>query len=191
MSETTTVDERMHDRHVWRHAFNIIVTPSRDEPRFHVRLFQGATEADKEWAQQIIRDAQAGRFDLSVWEQRPPSEGHPFTRYIFSKWVKSNDRPTATLRPCHEPGCIEDFHGWVDGQKDDPCWTEPIHHGSGVYMVRGYRYSGEEWQAHASHDSDAFPSGSSGLRIVRDLANDLAWVQGECDRLNAVRREAA
>lgn len=193
LEERTLARERVcSNGDLMRHAFNIIVVPEAKTSAFLVRLFKGAEYADVQKADAIIRQLKAGNFDSTILEQIDPTPTTPYTRYVFTLAVKADpNRNRLELHPCKVEGCIENFHGWDDDFQDDPCWTEAIDHPSGRYRVRGYKYHGERWEADATHEADCFPSGPEGLKVVRDLANDLAWVQGECDRLNAEWKAAA
>ena len=184
-SPKTSVKLHNDNGKLFRHAFNIVAAPEHERPGFAVWLFKGANANDKRLADGIIKGAQRGRFSPRQWQHLQASERVPYARYVFGMWLRGDEpRPSNELRPCTIAGCAEDMHEWNGEVQDDPCQTEGITHPSGYYFVRGWRFYGEEWTADVTHNDDCFPEGRAGLKVIRDLANDFAWVQQECERLN-------
>lgn len=170
---------------IYRGAFRITVSPGH-LPDFVIRLYRGASTNDLMCARRIIAQAKEGKFSLKDWTRVEKFTNQDCGGYIMRLWFESSGKPhTDELRECDDAACVEPFHGWMREMQDSPCRTEATEHPSGVYTVRGWKYHGEEWAAYVDHDSECFPEGPEGLKVVRDLANDYAWVQAECDRLNA------
>lgn len=170
---------------LFRQAYAIIVIPGRD---FLIRLYKGASDWDLRQAKRFVEHAKEGLFNSDMWTAHNygrHGDGFYFSNPLLWDGKKHRDR----LKPCTVIGCVDDFHGWVDDGQDgrlqnDPCRTEAIKHPHGYYIVRGWRFCGEEWSADVSNDHDCFPEGAAGLKAIRDLANDFAWVHEECSRLN-------
>ncbi|PRI11073.1 hypothetical protein [Leucobacter massiliensis] len=159
---------------VFRLAFAIVASPS-EKRHFNVHLHSGASSDDLKKAHRLIQEAKAGLFNGDMWRLR--EDGN----WICRKWWEVRDGDHCNeLRECHESGCVKLWHEWVGGEQFLGCELEGID--TGDYLVTGYRYDGK-WAAGASMRADV-PEGPAGLRMIQDLANDYAWMQAECDRLN-------
>lgn len=166
--------------HGFRLAFRITVAPAHDD-RFAIHLRTGASSADLDRARRIIRSAKAGQFNPDLWE--PVTFSNGYSGWTMGAMLLDGDKyESDELRPCKEPHCTSDFHAFYGGELGEPCELEPISADESGYIVYGEREPGGKWQAWA--DTDRLPEGIAGLKAVRDLANDFAWMQGECDNLN-------
>lgn len=174
---------RAKNGEIYRGAFKITVAPGNG-PHFALTLYRGASSADLERANRIIVQAKAGMFERHGWDRIEKFTNQAFGGWIMDLWLHVSGEPEPDrLKECQTPGCVNQWHEWVREQQFDPCKLEPIEHPNGYYVVHG-NHDGEQWEAWA--DTDSLPDGIEGLKAIRDLANDFAWVQGACDRLNAM-----
>jgi len=165
----------------FRRAFTIVASPANTR-RFNVHLLAGASSEDLSRAHRLIRNARLGHFNADLWQHREDRG-----IWVHSKWwERSEGDHRDELRECAVPGCITQWHSWIDGEQGDLCELEPIR--GEWHSVFGFRAQGREWEASASVCADP-PEGPEGLRAIRDLANDYAWMMVECERLNAARSE--
>lgn len=165
----------------WRSGFEAYAFPHGSK-KFVIWMFKGSSTEDLRNAEQMIAEAKRG--NLRFWEEYTQTTGAPGLASATSIQTRQVQQHADVLRPCGVSACSDAFHSWRRGEQDDPCRTEAIRHPDGCYEVRGWRYYGEEWAADVTNFEDCFPAGPAGLKVIRDLANDYSWVQGECDRLN-------
>lgn len=166
--------------HAFRLAFKITCAPAHSD-RFVIQLRAGASRADLDRAHRLIKHAKAGFFGPDMWEAVTFTNGS--TGWIMRSALEDGDVYQADeLKPCTESLCVSGFHAYYEGELGESCELEPIQADDRGYIVYGERPPGGEWQAWA--DTDRLPEGVAGLKAVRDLANDFAWMQGECERLN-------
>ncbi|WP_053387821.1 helix-turn-helix domain-containing protein [Leucobacter japonicus] len=177
---------RAEDGKLYRAAFVITVAPGHGRT-FNIKLFAGASSRDLANARRVISEAKRGRFAADTWWRVEKFANQSFGGWQMTLhlWNDGKGEPN-DLRPCAMRGCVEPFHAWSDDEQDEPCVCIVIEHPDDRYIVRGFRWAGDKaWQAEAGNDCDIIPDGPAGLKMLRDFANDFAWVQGECDRLNA------
>lgn len=166
---------------IYRRAFKITVAPGNGL-HFALMLYKGASSADLERANRVIVRAKAGMFERHGWDRIEKFKNQAFGGWVMDLWQRVSGEPEPDrLKACQTRGCVKQYHGWVRGEQFSPCKLESIKHPSGYYVVHGER-DGEQWEAWA--DPGQLPDGVQGLKAIRDLANDFAWMQGECDRLN-------
>lgn len=184
-----TKTRQASDGLTYRRAFRITVAPGHS-PTFAIHLYQGASQRDLRCARRIIEQAKAGNFQTGDWTRIEKFSNQEYGGYSMRLWFAVTGEPARDeLRECKDTACVEQFHEWRFGEQDAACRTEAITHPTGAYTVSGWRFHGDQWAAYVEHDTECFPEGPEGLKIIRDLANDYAWVQAECDRFNA--KEAA
>lgn len=185
---TTTVSPKKHRVKLWtspegdtfRVAFRITVAPAHDN-KFLIHLRAGASRADLDRAHRMIKHAKAGFFHTDLW--KPVTFSNGYAGYMMSSALMDDEIYRADeLRVCTEPQCVSQLHTYYDGEPGESCELESIQADDLGYIVYGERAPGGEWQAWA--DTHRLPEGVAGLKAVRDLANDFAWMQGECARLN-------
>lgn len=163
-----------------RKAFVIVVTPN-GKKRFNINLLSGAWVHELEHARALIAAAKEGDFDPDLWT---PREGGGWVCRAW--WSYDLEKPRRVLLACTDSGCVEQFHAWQDDEFDDYHRLDPIE--AEHYTVRGENW-GDGWKANFIDDLDC--EGPAGLKVLRDLANDYAWMQAECDKLNAAAEVSA
>lgn len=175
--------DRTADGLLMRKAFTIVVTQGN---RFAISLFAGASEKDLDRAELIIALAKRGSFlDTGIWDETNPGK---WVMTVYWEW--DGEPYHDEIRECTEPACIEPHHVWVnlgraDEYQEDPCVREVVCRD--VYKVLLERHHGEKWAVWAYPVRDEF-AGPAGLKALRDLANDYAYLLGEADKLNAELR---
>lgn len=166
--------------HAFRLAFKITCAPAHDS-KFVIQLRAGASRADLDRAHKLIKHAKAGFFSPDMW--KPVTFSNGYTGWVMQSALMDSDLyQFDEIKPCSEPLCVSGFHAYYDGEVGESCELEPIRADDRGYIVYGEREPGGHWQAWA--DTDSLPEGVAGLSAVRHLANDYAWMQTECDKLN-------
>ena len=170
----------------FRQAFHIGV---KHGARFTIHLYREATRADLQRANQMIARLKNGIVCDRLWEEFTSGEG----RYMNSWLPFDPETWSPELRPCTDPNCRRDWHEWEPDDRGDfqvdACQNDAITTDS--YSVVLQRDPGEPWVVESWPQEVDF-CGPEGLKAVRAWANDFAYLQGECDRLNAVPvKEAA
>jgi len=187
--ETAAVEvSRGDEDRLFRRAFVIAVSPGY---RFVIYLFAGASPDDLDRAQREIREAKAGCFNDDIWQPTEFKSGRSgYLLKCFWSWDGVQD--IDELRPCKMDGCIDHFHEYRNGELNDVHHAfERFVHPSGRYDILVHNYEDEEaWHPYLSLDGD-WPTGQEGLKLLHDAANDYAWYQAECDKLNAAVQESA
>ncbi|WP_156174973.1 hypothetical protein [Leucobacter sp. Ag1] len=159
----------------FRKAFAIACSPS-ETMRFNINMFSGAGPDDLARAHRVIARAKDGVFNADFWL---PRDGGRWVNKLW--WAFDPDKlHPGELRPCMVPGCLADFHEWRDDEFQDHHHLEPIV--TDQYRVLGENW-GDGWKANFIDEIDC--EGPAGLKLLRDLVNDYAWMQAECDKLNA------
>lgn len=177
------------DGNKFRVGFTITVAPAHGD-KFIVKLRAGASLADLERAHRMIKAAKGGLFAEDLW--RPVTFTNGFDGWALTSGLVDGDKYDADeLRPCNEKLCVSDYHVYYGDEAGEPCNLEPLESKDGSYTVYGEQHADEGWTVWAS--TDELPEGIAGLKALRNLANDYAWMQAECDKLNnlALDMEAA
>lgn len=165
---------------VWRDAF--AVTLRLEEPaRFRIHLREGASSDDLAAARKVIHRARQNGLTAADTETRQPlwKPVQNGWRYRALHAPRARERHDDVLQPCLIEPCVEQYHAWVGGEQFTACELEAIR-GDG-YLITGYLIGGE-WTVGANVEADY--EGEAGLQEIRALANDYAWMAGECARLN-------
>ncbi|QIK62320.1 hypothetical protein G7068_03195 [Leucobacter viscericola] len=182
-NEHPVKEAKSADGTFWRKAFVIVVIPNK---HFSIQLYVGASPSDLEYAQRLVARAKSGWFNSDIWEPHVyPKSGPGFILDPYWEW--DGERDCDVLKPCVTPGCIKDFHPYRNGDFNASHELDMIDDTEGRYMVHGSNYEdGDGWNAWLDVDLDGdYLSGAEGVKTLRDSANDMAWMQIECDKLNA------
>ena len=164
------------DGRMFRLGFTIVISPTVAR-QITVRMRMGASSDDMKRARELITNEKAGYVSSRLWTQRATGD-----RVMTAYWEVQDGAHYDELYPCDEAGCVRPWHDWIGGERSDPCALEAIN--TSEYMVTGNRF-GDEWEAGATiHYEASDLQGSEGLRLLRDLANDYAWMLWACDALN-------
>lgn len=175
----------------YRMAFAIVATPT-GVSRFKIRLRRGATSTDLDEARRWIEAAKAGRF--SAWEEHTNvATGERY--WVFAAGVRRRQDDTAylaVLHECRRAGCVDDFHPYIDeGKQADFHRSECIEHPDGLYSVGLLCADDEPWVVFVDVSNLEAVEGPPVVRAVKDLVNDVARLETECEHLNAKTAAAA
>lgn len=162
----------------FRQAFHIGV---KYGARFAIHLYRGATRTDLAIARRMIDRLKSGIVCDRLWEEFKDGTG----RYMNS-WLPFNPAKfSPELRPCTDTNCRSDWHEWEangDAYKTESCENDAIR--TDDYTIVLQRHDDDPWRVESWQTCDQV-EGAEGLKALRDWANDFAYLQGECDRLNA------
>jgi len=168
---------------VFRRAFHIAVVSGE---KIIIHLYRGATLFDLKRAKGMVKRAQEGEVAPDLWD-----EANTWNGYKMIAWLGIDpDHYSPQVRPCLNVGCMDDWHTWEtrgDEYPTDACVNDQIF--TDWYRIYLQQHQGEPWEVHSfSIENDDF-EGAAGLEILRRWTNDYAYLQGECDRLNAMMKE--
>lgn len=168
----------------FRQAFHIGV---KYGAHFAIHLYKGATRTDLAVAKQMITRLKNGIVCDRLWEEFDNGTG----RYMNS-WIPFDpEQWSPELRPCTDPNCVRDWHEWEtsgDTFKTESCENDAIR--TDDYTIVLQRHDDDPWTVESWLTCDQL-EGADGLKALRDWANDFAYLQGECDRLNAIQMKEA
>ncbi len=154
---------------------------------FAIRLYREATRADLAIARKMTARLQDGIVCDRLWEERKNREG----RYMDSWLPFDPEKRSPELRPCTDTNCRRDWHEWEtsgDTYKTEACEHDAIR--TDHYTIMLQRHDDDPWTVKSWQTCDQF-EGADGIDALPDWANDVAYLQGECDRINAVQVKEA
>lgn len=168
----------------FRQAFHIGVIYGS---HFAIHLYQAATRSDLARARRMIERLKSGIVCDQLWKEAETFEG----RRMDSWLTFDPEQWSPELRPCTDPNCVRDWHEWEtsrDTYKTSACENDAIR--TDNYTIVLQRHDDDPWTVESWLTCDQL-EGADGLKVLRDWANDFAYLQGECDRLNAARMKVA